>query len=454
MKQAIIGGTAIIGLAHLYKIIQSQPEGKVKEEISGIEKSEKCEKNVCFGYGDEILLEALEEVDQLNSHQVERYSRQLLLSNVSVEGQISILNTSVLLVGAGGLASSAAMYLAGSGVGRIGIVDYDTVEESNLHRQIIHSEESIGISKAKSAQMAVKRFNSSIECIAYDVAFDSKNALDIIKDYDIVVDCSDNVATRYLINDACVLSEKPLVSGSAIRMEGQLTVYNYNEGPCYRCIFPTPPPPQTVGNCSDNGVLGVIPGILGSLQSLEVTKIITGNGNVLSQKLLMFDGYSSTFRVVKLRPRKPDCSVCGDNPTITELIDYEEFCGVPAHDRDNGVKDILEQQQHISCADYNKIRNTEKHILLDVRDDLQYKMCKLENSVHMPLEKLRKASWEEIQEVINNADNETPIYTLCRRGRRSQEAVKILETHGIKSRNISGGLSSWHHEIDNTFPLY
>uniref|UniRef100_A0A663EMS3 Molybdenum cofactor synthesis 3 n=1 Tax=Aquila chrysaetos chrysaetos TaxID=223781 RepID=A0A663EMS3_AQUCH len=259
----------------------------------------------------------------LNAADILRYSRQLVLPELGVRGQLLLARSSVLVVGCGGLGCPLAQYLAAAGVGRLGLVDHDVVETSNLHRQVLHGEARRGLPKALSAAAALRLLNSTVQYVPYCGALSPRTALELVRQYDVVADCSDNVPTRYLVNDACVLAGKPLVSGSALRLEGQLIVYNYQGGPCYRCLFPKPPPPETVTNCADGGVLGVVPGIVGCIQALEVLKIASGMGSSFSQFMLMFDAREGRFRNIKLRPKKPDCAVCGDNPSVTCLQDYE-----------------------------------------------------------------------------------------------------------------------------------
>uniref|UniRef100_A0A3B3YD43 THIF-type NAD/FAD binding fold domain-containing protein n=1 Tax=Poecilia mexicana TaxID=48701 RepID=A0A3B3YD43_9TELE len=270
----------------------------------------------------------------LSNEDIMRYSRQLLLPELGVKGQLNLSGASVLIVGCGGLGCPLAQYLAAAGVGRLGLLDYDEVELSNLHRQVLHGEENQGQAKALSAARAVKRLNSTVECIPYHLQLSPENALQLIQQYPQATSVTYNVPTRYLVNDACVLSGKPLVSASALRMEGQLTVYNYCGGPCYRCLYPLPPPPETVTNCSDGGVLGVVPGIMGCFQALEVLKIASGQGSSCGQQLLMFDAQGFRFRPIRLRPKQADCAVCGESPSVTQLIDYEAFCGSAATDKD------------------------------------------------------------------------------------------------------------------------
>lgn len=290
----------------------------------------------------------------LTGEEVGRYSRQLLMPEIGVPGQLALINSSILIVGAGGLGAPAALYLAAAGIGQLGIVDYDVVELNNLHRQVIHNQERVGMMKSESARITVNSLNALCKCIPYHVALTPENAMDIIREYDIVLDCTDNAATRYLLNDACVLSGKPLVSGSALRMEGQLTVYNFDGSPCYRCLFPTPPPAASVTNCGDGGVLGCVPGMIGCLQAMEAMKIaicLAGGNNrhmeVCAGKMLLFDGMRTSIRTVKLRQRRTDCVVCGDQPSVRHLIDYEEFCGSRACDKTAQLQ-ILDDDERIS----------------------------------------------------------------------------------------------------------
>jgi len=324
----------------------------------------------------------------LDNAGIARYSRQLILPEIGPNGQRLLSATSVLIVGCGGLGCPAAIYLAAAGIGRLGLVDHDTVELSNLHRQILHTEHRLDVKKSESVAAACHGINSSVHCVPYHLALDSSNAADIIKQYNIVVDATDNVATRYLLNDACVLLGKPLVSGSALRFEGQLTVYNYSGGPCYRCLYPKPPPPETVTNCSDGGVLGVVPGIIGSIQALEVIKIAAGMpGSSYSKRLLLFDALEATFRTIRLRDRQPNCAICGDNPSITKLIDYEQFCGRRATDKSGNIT-LLTDVERISVTEYKAILDEEQeHILVDVRLPVELEICQLpnNNTINIPI---------------------------------------------------------------------
>lgn len=365
-----------------------------------------------------------------------------------------MIASSVLLVGAGGLTSSAALYLAGAGVGTIGIVDFDDIEISNLQRQIIHKEALAGTSKAVSAVKAINEFNSHIRTIAYQCHFTSANAMEIIKPYDLVLDCTDNVVSRYLINDACVLSNKPLVSGSALRMEGQVTVYHlHKESPCYRCMFKEPPPKAAQGTCSNEGVLGVVPGIIGCIQALEAVKVLCGTGQPLDARMIMFDAMASSFRTFKLRPRDKNCAICGDNPTISTLVDYELFCGANANDKPTPLA-LLQPEQHISPSDYaSQVHKKVPHVLLDVRPTLQYDICALPESINIPLAELddRIHELRGHLEIIGNV----PIYTICRRGNDSQRALVKLQALGFNQvLNVTGGVAAWSHYVDSNFPIY
>ncbi|KAI8582516.1 hypothetical protein K450DRAFT_227519 [Umbelopsis ramanniana AG] len=388
--------------------------------------------------------------DRLSNAEIRRFGRQLILPDVGMNGQLKLRNTSMLVVGAGGLGSPICLYLGGAGVGRIGIIDHDEVDVSNLHRQVIHDESRVGINKARSAAESIRRINSTCQVIPYDCVLDSSNAMNIIPKYDIVLDATDNVATRYLLNDACVIAGKPLVSGSALRMDGQLTTYNYNGGPCYRCLHPTPPPAETVTNCSDGGVLGVIPGIIGCIQALQAIKISIGLAEPPS--LLIFSGAQPTmFRTMKLRPRKKDCVVCGENPSITQLIDYVQFCGRGATDKEAPLQ-VLGADDRIMVESYQKcISDDRPHLLLDVREQVQYDICSLPNSLHIPLRQLSRRV-DEVKQAIEPRQED--VYVICRLGNDSQLAVKILEEHGIRAKDIVGGLHEWSLRIDTDFPIY
>ncbi|XP_055012844.1 adenylyltransferase and sulfurtransferase MOCS3 [Boleophthalmus pectinirostris] len=414
-------------------------------------------------------LSPLEAKASLTNEEIMRYSRQLLLPELGVQGQLNLSKTSVLVVGCGGLGCPLAQYLAAAGIGRLGLLDYDEVELSNLHRQVLHGEENQGQAKALSATYSVQRLNPNVECVPYHLQLSSENALQLIEQYDIVADCSDNVPTRYLVNDACVLSGKPLVSASALRMEGQLTVYNYKGGPCYRCLYPVPPPPETVTNCSDGGVLGVVPGIMGCLQALEVLKIASGRGSSCGQQLAMFDALETRFRSIKLRPKQANCAVCGENPSVTQLVDYEAFCGSAATDKCQNLK-LLSRDQRITVKEYKTILDrTDPHILLDVRPDVEVDICHLPFSLNIPLSSLEERKSDQIQLLRDRisqlkqqmaGDCQPAVFVICKLGNFSQKAVKILEEMSgseidqITVKDICGGLMAWANTVDQTFPQY
>lgn len=353
-----------------------------------------------------------------------------------------------------------ALYLTGAGIGHLGIVDYDTVEVSNLHRQLLHKEHSTGLPKTTSANKSLHDLNSSVKITEHILQLNSQNALEIISKYDIVVDATDNVASRYLLNDACIMLKKPLVSGSALQFEGQLTVYGYEIGPCYRCIFPKPPPPETVTNCGDGGVIGAVPGVIGVLQALEVIKIVLKNPDTLSGRLLLFDGLRASFRNVRLRGKRDDCQVCSGNPTITALIDYEQFCGLRASDKDMRLE-LLRPEQRITVQDYHHLASEKRpHLLIDVRSENEFDICKLEHSINVPIKAFTGAQLgTEVEALITQAKEElVPIIVVCRRGNDSQIAVKRLQVCldglEVSVKDIVGGLHAWSAKIDPDFPVY
>jgi adenylyltransferase/sulfurtransferase len=410
----------------------------------------------------------LDPVHELSRDQIERYSRQLLLQEgFGVAGQRKLLSSSVLVVGAGGIGSTVLLYLGASGIGRIGVVDFDEVETSNLHRQVIHSSQNVGVNKAVSACRAVLDLNPTIQCHAIPSALTHDNALDLIQQYDCVVDASDNPKTRYLINDACVLANKPLVSGSAIGTEGQLTVYNWQGGPCYRCLYPKPSASAGCGSCSDNGVLGPVPGLVGVLQAVETMKILTGMGATMHDRLLMYDSLQCSFLSVKKPKKQPKCPVCGPEAIILSMEDSRNSLQAargPTGLVDNGKSislkvptPTLPDELTVTCQEYSKIRSEGlPHVLLDVRAEKQYEMCALDGAVNIPLARLQ----DELDEIERLSDGTIPVYCICRRGVFSVEATSILRRaqtqHPLINSvtNIAGGLTAWHEEVDESFPKY
>lgn len=408
-----------------------------------------------------------ESVEKLSMDQIVRYSRQLLLQDgFGIEGQKKLLSSSVLVVGAGGIGSTVLMYLAASGIGHISVVDFDDVDMSNLHRQVIHTEANVGMNKAVSACQAVKALNPSIRCTAIQDALTFDNARDIVARHDCIVDASDNPRTRYLINDACVLAKKPLVSGSAMGTEGQLTVYNHKNGPCYRCLYPKPNATEGCKSCSDNGVLGPVPGLIGILQSLEVIKLLTGVGTTMHDRLLMYDALRCSFVNIKKPPKSKKCPICSDTASIHSMEDSKEVSQIargPTGVVEGGkrvslyVPPSLADNLGISCTDYNSVRKSgESHVLLDVRAKQQFDMCSLEGSINIPLADL-KNQLDQLEELSGGSK---PIYCLCRRGIFSVEATHVISKameersriHSVK--NISGGLAAWSDEVDASFPKY
>ncbi|XP_074602916.1 ubiquitin-like activating enzyme 4 [Brevipalpus obovatus] len=400
-------------------------------------------------------------MSSLTKQDVGRYSRQLLINEIGKEGQLKLKATSVLIVGCGGLGSPCSYYLAAAGIGKIGLVDHDKVEISNLHRQIVHSEATLGMEKSVSAKKSLESLNSSVEYQTISHRLTRSNAVEIIENYDIIVDGSDNAPTRYMVSDASCVAGKPLVSGAALKFDGQLTTYHYDENtPCYRCLFPSPPNPNTVTNCSDGGVLGVIPGIIGSLQALEVIKIALGKRPSYAGKMLLFDGLGGEFRDIVIRNRQKDCIACGDNPTITrDLIDYEQFCGTPLCDQSQSLK-ILAPEERISCHDYKKILDqNEPHLLIDVRPALQANIVKLDNAINIPLDQLvRGDGLQRIEDLADSGPEPIKkIYFICRKGNASQQACRFAqETLGqsYELKDIVGGMTSWSNEVDSSVPVY
>lgn len=395
----------------------------------------------------------------LSAEEITRYSRQVLVPEIGIDGQALLRNAKVLVVGAGGLGCPASVYLASSGVGQLTIVDYDEVELSNLHRQILHSEDDINRPKVESAYDKLHSINRSIKVIPLKLHVDSDSIKKLLgsNKYDVVVDGTDNVATRYLLNDACVLNGIPLVSGSALQLEGQLTVYNYKGGPCYRCLFPVPPPPETVTSCGDGGVLGPVPGIIGVLQALETIKIITNSPGVLSGRLLLFDGSRTKFRDIKLRPRNTECNMCGDDPVIKDLVDYEQFCGAAAHDKVINI-DILENKEHVNVEEFSK--KLGKRLVVDVRSVIQFQMCGLPKSYNFPYDCIDKQeNLEKLRHLIKEENSDLKdVYVICRRGNDSQRAVRKLKENlsdlPVKFFSVKGGLQEFSRKIDPDFPVF
>jgi adenylyltransferase/sulfurtransferase len=378
----------------------------------------------------------------LSNEEIARYSRHLILPEVGMEGQLKLKQAKVVLIGAGGLGAPLGLYLAAAGVGRIGMVDFDVVDASNLQRQVIHGTSDIGRKKLDSAADSIRDINPNVRVDKFDTGLSSENALEILKDYDIVIDGTDNFPTRYLVNDACVLLKKPNVYGSIFRFEGQATVFAYEDGPCYRCLYPEPPPPGLVPSCAEGGVLGILPGIIGLIQATEAVKLILGVGEPLKGRLLLYDALGMRFRELKLR-RDRNCPVCGDHPTVTKLIDYQEFCGVrpapPPPAQNEAVIDVQEVKRKQDRGD--------NFVLIDVREPHEYQIARIPGSKLIPLGELPKH--------LNELDPEADIVAHCKSGARSQKAVDLLKQNGFKHvRNMTGGILAWSDKVDPTVPKY
>jgi sulfur-carrier protein adenylyltransferase/sulfurtransferase len=378
----------------------------------------------------------------LTKKEIERYSRHLIMPEVGMEGQLKLQQAKVLCIGTGGLGAPLGLYLAAAGVGRIGLVDFDKVDDSNLQRQILFSTKDVGRPKIEAAADRLRGLNPEIQIDTFDTHLSSENALEILKDYDIVVDGTDNFPTRYLVNDACVLLKKPNVYGSIFRFEGQATIFGYPEGPCYRCLYPEPPPPGLVPSCAEGGVLGVLPGIVGAIQAAETLKLIIGKGDSLVGRLLLFDALAMRFRELKLR-KNPDCPLCGAHPTITKLIDYAEFCGVRGEEAPAPQTSVPE----ITPRELKARLDRGDHLyILDVRESHEYQICNLGGHL-IPLGDLSKRASE--------LDSSKEIVAHCRSGKRSAEAVEFLQRAGFrKVLNLKGGILAWSDEVDPSVPKY
>ncbi|TDI97961.1 MAG: molybdopterin-synthase adenylyltransferase MoeB [Caldithrix sp.] len=380
---------------------------------------------------------------EFSKAEIERYSRHLIMPEVAMEGQRKLKRASVLLVGMGGLGSPTAMYLAAAGVGRIGIVDFDVVDFSNLQRQIIFSTEDVGRPKLQAAEERLQGINPNLEIETYETRLTSENALKILENYDIIIDGTDNFPTRYLVNDACVLLGKPNVYGSIFRFEGQASVFYAKEGPCYRCLYPEPPPPGLVPSCAEGGVLGILPGNIGMIQATEAVKLILGKGEPLIGRLLLFDALAMKYRELKLR-KDPNCPICGENPTVTELIDYEHFCGIGTE----ADKIVLEPEFEISVEELKaKITGEDTPFILDVREPHEFEICRIPNSVLIPL--------AEVEKRVHELERSSEIVVHCKAGGRSAKAVKFLREAGFeKVKNLKGGILAWADRIDPSVPKY
>jgi len=383
---------------------------------------------------------------ELNADEIKRYSRHLIMPEVGVDGQKKLKAGSVLCIGAGGLGSPAAMYMAAAGVGRIGIVDFDVVDFSNLQRQLLHGTSSVGKSKLASARDRLHDLNPHIDIDTYETTVTSDNALDLFKDYDVILDGTDNFPTRYLVNDACVLTGKPNAYGSIFRFEGQASVFGTKEGPCYRCLYPEPPPPGLVPSCAEGGVLGVLPGIIGVIQATEAIKLIMGIGEPLIGRFLIYDALKMRFRELKLR-KDPDCPVCGTHPTVTKLIDYEQFCGIRPEPAAQQTGAAVNEWETTSIDLKKRLDAGDDVLILDVREPNEYQICKIPGSVLIPLGELPR----RYAELPHDKD----IVAHCKMGGRSAKATDFLRSVGFnRVKNLKGGILDWIDKVDPSQPKY
>lgn len=388
---------------------------------------------------------AQSDAPDLQQAELARYARHLSLPQVALEGQRKLKASSVLVVGTGGLGSPASMYLAAAGVGRIGLVDFDVVDASNLQRQIVHGQSTLGVAKVDSAAARLRDLNPYVTVEPHRVLLSSQNALDIMAAYDVIVDGTDNFPARYLLNDAAVLLGKPLVYGSIFRFEGQVSVFGLENGPCYRCLLPEPPPPHLVPSCAEAGVLGVLPGTIGTIQATEAIKVLLGIGQLLAGRLLLYDALDMTFETIRLSKRS-DCPVCGDHPTITALIDYDAFCGMPGHlAQAESMTDlkpevtVQEVKAHLDAGD--------PLVIVDVREPYELMISHLDGALAIPL--------SEMNERVGEIPRDQPVAVMCRSGVRSGRLVDQLRAAGYSNvTNMVGGINQWAREIDPSLALY
>ncbi len=380
----------------------------------------------------------------LSVDEVRRYSRHLIIPDVAMDGQKRLKNAKVLAVGAGGLGSPVLMYLAAAGVGTLGIVDFDTVDESNLQRQIIHGQSDIGRSKAESAADTINEINPYVKVVQHTDRLEADNVLDLFSDYDLIVDGTDNFATRYLVNDACVLLGKPYVWGSIYRFDGQASVFWSEHGPCYRCLYPEPPPPGMVPSCAEGGVLGVLCASIGAVQATEAIKVLTGVGESLVGRLQVYDALEATWRTIKVR-KDPECPLCGKNPTITELIDYEEFCGVVSDDAARAAKgSTITANELKTMLD----RGVDIH-LVDVREPAEYQIVKIPGSVLIPKDEILSGR------ALSQLPQDKPVVMYCKSGVRSAETLAAVQAAGFSDAvHVQGGVTAWAMQVDKTLPTY
>ena len=375
----------------------------------------------------------------LSKDEILRYSRHLIMPEVGMDGQLKLKNSKVLLIGTGGLGAPLGLYLAAAGVGKLGLVDFDVVDSTNLQRQVTFGAQDVGTPKTLAAKNRLSSLNSDIEIQTYETKLESSNALELFKDYDFIVDGTDNFPTRYLVNDACILLGKQNVYGSIFRFEGQATVFGAPDGPCYRCLYPEPPPPGLVPSCAEGGVLGVLPGIIGSIQAMETIKLILGAGQPLIGRLVLFDALKLQFRELKLE-KDPDCPVCGSHPTVTELIDYQAFCGIGAEPSYDGAEITAEELR-------DEWQRNPELVVIDVREPHEHEIAHIDGAVLIPL--------GELPDRLGELDGHHEIVTHCHHGARSLKALEILKAAGFsKVRSLRGGIDAWAVNVDPSLPRY
>ncbi len=405
---------------------------------------------------------------ELSHEEIRRYARHLIMPEVGIEGQRKLKAASVLLIGTGGLGSPLALYLAAAGIGRIGLVDYDVVDETNLQRQVIHGQSTVGHLKVDSAEIRMKEINPNLQVDKYNVPLTSENALELFAPYDVIIDGTDNFPTRYLVNDACVKLGKPNVYGSIFRFEGQVSVFYANEGPCYRCMFPTPPPPGLVPSCAEGGVLGILPGTVGTMQATEGIKLILGIGEPLIGRMLLYDALEMSFTKIKVR-KDPNCPVCSIPRDQVQLIDYEQFCGMPAHDRSdykatqNGAN-VSQTLEETTVKELNaRLDSGEDLLVLDVRDPHEWEISALDGTLRIPKPQIEAAKNDVLagrkrreDTVLAQIPTDREIVVHCRSGKRSADAIGFLREAGYHNKlvNLKGGILAWSDEIDPSLPKY
>ncbi|MBE2269708.1 MAG: molybdopterin-synthase adenylyltransferase MoeB [Anaerolinea sp.] len=411
------------------------------------------------------------QLGDLSNAEISRYGRHLIMPEFGIDGQRRLKASSVLIIGTGGLGSPLALYLAAAGIGRIGLVDYDVVDESNLQRQIVHGQSSVGVAKVDSAERRLRDLNPFLVIDKYNVPLTSDNALEIMRPYDVIIDGTDNFPTRYLTNDACVKLGKPNVYGSILRFEGQLSVFYAKEGPCYRCMFPEPPPPGLVPNCAEAGVLGVLPGVIGTMQATEAIKLITGIGQTMVGRMLLYDASDMSFTTIKIR-KNPTCPVCSIPHEQVELIDYEQFCGVPAHDHvstpavaTNGGYDLSKPIPEINVHELKARYDAEPELyVLDVRNPEEFEIAVMPNTVKIPKPRIQLAVEDVLagrktadETVLAQIPHDRDVIVHCRSGVRSADVIDMLREVGYdpdKLINVAGGILAWARQIDTSLPTY